>query len=167
MSSVCVTVGFIGSSVYIMVHKGVYVNQPPFASFLPFLIFHGVVFTYSIDKKRLCSQDILDWLCKNPTYCRSPLCKFFIKDITPSFGSCLAAKGNERVKNGREKTICPLLLLDLFGAGAGILEQFMRVRNREGTELSHTGPPACVAWRRAGATTLFLAPNIVLKFQLW
>jgi hypothetical protein len=46
---------------------------------------------------------------------------------------------------GEKRRSAPYSSWIFFGAGAEILEQSMWVRNREGTELSYTGPPACVA----------------------
>jgi hypothetical protein len=64
---------------------------------------------------------------------------------------------------GEKRRFAPYSSWIPFGAGAGILEQSTGVRNREGTELSYTGPPACVAWRRAATITLFLAPKYCSK----
>ncbi len=46
-------------------------------------------------------------------------------------------KGKKGLKMGEKRRPAPYSSWILFGAGAGILEQSMGVRNREGTELSY------------------------------
>ncbi len=66
------------------------------------------------------------------------------------------------LKTGEKRRSAPYSSWILCGACAEILEQSMWARNRFGRELSYR-PPAYVAWRRAGTTTLFLVPKYCSK----
>ncbi len=86
---------------------------------------------------------------------------FFHKTSLRHLGHVWPLKEMKGLKIGKKRRSAPYASWILFGAGAGILEHSIGVRNREGTELSYTGPPACVAWRPARYDNLITSPFLL------
>ncbi len=87
---------------------------------------------------------------------------FLYKTLLRHLGHVWPLKKMKGLKMGEKRRSAPYSSWILFGAGAGILQQSMGVRNREGTELSYTGPPACVCNLAAGRyDNLIPSPQIL------